>query len=126
MRVIVKTGNADDFFSRAGDAAKKADGGVSFDTPTMTFSFGDPDQMFAVLSEARRHLMQAVMQTPKSLQELSACLHRPRSSVTKDVRLLENAGLIISERRANPGHGIHKVVRAVAPRIDLVASLAQS
>ncbi len=124
MRVIVKTGNTGDFFDRARAAARKADRGEPFDPPTMTLSFGDPDQMFALLTESRRRLMHEIMQTPKSLQELSAILNRPRSSVTRDVRLLEETGLVISERRPNPGHGVYKVVRAIAPKIDLVASLA--
>ena len=124
MRVTVKTGDVDDFFARARQAARKADQNETFDVPSMTFSFGDPEQMFAVLSETRRRLMHEIMQTPKSLQDLAVALNRPRSSVTKDVRLLEQTGLVVSERRPNPGHGVYKMVRAVAPRIDLVASLA--
>lgn len=124
MRVMVKTGGTDDFFNRARAAAQKADQGQTFDSPTITLSFGDPDHLFSVLSETRRRLMHEVMQTPKSLQELAVALNRPRSSVTKDVRLLEQSGLVVSERRRNPGHGIFKVVRAIAPQIDLVASLA--
>ena len=123
MRVMVRTGDADEFFKRARVAARKADTGDKFDQPTMTLSFGEPERMFTVLSESRRRLMREVMQTPQSLQALAATLNRPRSSVTKDVRLLEQTGLLISERKTNPGHGVFKMVRAVASRIDLVASL---
>lgn len=50
-------------------------------------------------------------------------LHRNRTAITKDVGILEKLGLIISNRESNPGHGIQKVVRAVAPKIEMVATL---
>ena len=79
--------------------------------------------MFTVLSEARRRLMLEVMHEARSINELSHRLHRNRSAITKDVGLLEKLGLIVSERQANPGHGIQKVVRSVAPKIEMVATL---
>ena len=89
----------------------------------VTLSFEDPQQMFSVLSEARRRLMLEVMREPKTINELSKRLHRNRSTVTKDVGLLERVGLLVSQREANPGHGIQKVVRSVAPKIEMVATL---
>ena len=79
--------------------------------------------MIAVLSEGRRRLMLEVMHEPRTINELSRRLHRNRSAISKDVGLLEKAGLLVSQRQANPGHGIQKVVRSVAPRIEMVATL---
>ena len=79
--------------------------------------------MFAVLSTGRRRLMLEVMREPRTINELSQRLHRNRSSVTKDVGLLEKMGLIVSQRQANPGHGIQKVVQSIAPKIEMVATL---
>jgi predicted transcriptional regulator len=79
--------------------------------------------MFAVLSEERRRLMLEVMHEPKTINELTQCLHRNRSAITKDVGLLEKVGLLVSQRLANPGHGIQKVVRSIAPKIEMVATL---
>lgn len=121
-KVVIRTGDVAGFFARAKDAARRADRGLHFEGK-VTFSFEDPQQMFSVLSEARRRLMLEVMREPKTINELSKRLHRNRSTVTKDVGLLERVGLLVSQRQANPGHGIQKVVRSVAPKIEMVATL---
>lgn len=121
-RVVVRTDEVAGFFARAKDAARRADGGGAFGE-TVTLAFEDPQRMFALLSEARRRLMAEVMREPRTISELSARLHRNRSSITKDVGLLEKFGLLVSDRQANPGHGIQKVVRSVAPKIEMVATL---
>lgn len=110
------------FFARAKDAARRAYQGKPFDG-RVTLSFEDPQRMFAVLSEARCKLMLEVMHEPQTISQLSSRLRRNRSTITKDIGLLEKLGLIVSNREANPGHGIQKVVRAVAPKIELVATL---
>lgn len=121
-KVVVRTDDIAGFFRRAQDVARRADRGDRFDGQ-ITLSFEDPRQMFAVLSDARRRLMSEVMLEPKTINELSQRLHRNRSAITKDVGLLERAGLLVSQRQANPGHGIQKVVRSVAPKIEMVATL---
>ncbi len=121
-KVVVRSDSVDDFFARAKDAARRADRGEPFDG-CVTFAFEDPQRMFAVLSEARRRLMLEVMHEPKTISQLSSRLHRNRSAVTKDVGMLEKLGLIVSNRQVNPGHGIQKVVKAVAPKIEMVATL---
>jgi hypothetical protein len=50
--------------------------------------------------------MLEVMHEPRTINELSHRLHRNRSAISKDVGLLEKAGLLVSQRQANPGHGI--------------------
>lgn len=121
-KVVIRADDVAGFFARARDAAQRADRGVAFERK-MTLTFEDPQRMFTVLSEARRRLMLEVMQEPKTINELSKRLHRNRSAVTKDVGLLERVGLLVSQRQANPGHGIQKVVRSVAAKIEMVATL---
>ena len=121
-KIVIRTDDVMGFFSRAKDAARRADRGGAFDGK-VTLSFEDPQRMFTVLSGARRRLMLEVMDEPRTINELSKRLHRHRSSVTKDVGLLERLGLIVSQRQANPGHGIQKTVRSVAAKIELVATL---
>ncbi len=121
-KIVIRTDDVTGFFARAKDAARRADRGGAFDG-TITLAFEDPQRMFNVLSGARRRLMQEVLHEPKTINELSQRLHRNRSSITKDVGLLEKFGLIVSQRRANPGHGIEKLVRSIAPKIEMVATL---
>jgi predicted transcriptional regulator len=121
-KVVIRTDDVAGFFSRARDAARRADQGQPFEGK-VTLSFEDPQKMFTVLSETRRRLMLEVMTEAKSINELTHRLHRNRSAITKDVGLLEKMGLVVSRREANPGHGIQKVVQSVAPRIEMVATL---
>lgn len=121
-KIEIRTDDVASFFSRAKDAARRADRGDAF-KGKVTLSFEDPQRMFTVLSEGRRRLMLEVMREPKSINELSRRLHRNRSSITKDVGLLEKMGLIVSQRQSNPGHGIEKIVRSVSRKIEMVATL---
>jgi predicted transcriptional regulator len=121
-KVVIRTDEIAGFFDRARAAAKRADRGEKFEGK-VTLSFEDPQRMFTVLSEGRRRLMLEVMHEPKSISELSQRLHRNRAAITKDISLLERVGLVVSERQNNPGHGIQKVVRSVAPKIEMVATL---
>ncbi len=79
--------------------------------------------MFMVLSEARRRLMLEVMDEPKTITELTIALHRERSAIAKDIGLLERLGLLVSQKRPNPGHGVEKLARTVAPKIEMIATL---
>lgn len=121
-KVVIRTGDIDGFFARAKDAARQADRGQPFEGK-VTLSVEDPQRMFTVLSEARRRLMLEIMHEPSTINELTHRLHRNRSAIAKDVGLLEKVGLVVSQRQANPGHGIQRVVRSVAPKIEMVATL---
>ena len=121
-KVVIRTDDLDGFFARAKDAARRADQAQKFEEK-VTLSFEDPQRMFSALSETRRRLMSEVMREPKTIKELTTRLHRNRSSVTKDVGMLEKMGLIVSSRQSNPGHGFQKVVQSIAPKIEMVATL---
>ena len=121
-KVVIRTDDLEGFFSRAKDAARRADQAQQFEEK-VTLSFEDPQRMFTVLSEARRRPMSEVMREPKTIKELTSRLHRNRSAVTKDVGMLEKMGLIVSSRQSNPGHGFQKAVQSIAPKIEMVATL---
>ena len=121
-KVVIRTDDLPGFFARAKDAARRADQSQQFEEK-LTLSFEDPQRMFTVLSETRRRLMREVMREPRTIKELTTRLHRNRSSVTKDVGMLEKMGLIVSSRQSNPGHGCQKVVQSIAAKIEMVATL---
>ena len=83
-KVVIRTDDLDGFFSRAKDAARRADKGQAFDGK-VKLSFEEPQRMFTVLSEARRRLMNEVMHEPRSINELANRLRRNGSAITKDV-----------------------------------------
>ena len=87
-KVIIRTNKVEGFFDRAQKAAQKADRGESF-KKLATFSFEDPQEIFMVLSKARRRLMLEVMDKPKT--------------ITKDIGLLERLGLLVSQKGAKSG-----------------------
>ena len=121
-KVIIRTSSVEDFFERARAVARKADRGQPI-AKSITLSFGDPAEMLGVLSEPRRNLMQHVMKEPKTINQLVDLLKRKRSAIARDVNILEELGLLVSTKSANPGHGMQKTVKSVASKIELHATL---
>lgn len=119
-RVVIRTGDEAEFFAAAKDAARRADQGEPFEG-TITLSFEDPRRLLEVLTRNRQALVREVMRQPDTIPDLAKRLGRDRISVTKDVSLLEKLGVVQSERVSNPGHGINKLVRPVARRVELVS-----
>jgi predicted transcriptional regulator len=59
------------------------------------------------------------MKHPRSISQLAHDLQRNRTAISRDIHLLEAAGLLTTERQTNPGHGISRIVKATAARIEL-------
>ena len=121
-KIRIQTESIDSFFARAKRVAKRADEGKRI-RRQVTLSFEDPQVMLSVLSEARQKLIRQVLSDTVTISELADRLKRHRSAVSKDIGLLEKLGLVITEKKSNPGHGVQKLIRATAPKIELVATL---
>ena len=120
--LLIRTDSVDSFFARARNAARKADCGENF-MEKMTITFEDPQQMFMVLSVARRRIMIEVMKKPQTIKDLVHNLNRNRSTIVRDIHFLERKGLLICQESSAECNAREKIIRSVAPRIELVAML---
>jgi len=114
----IGTGTEAAFFARGKRLARQADRGEPL-AETHIVTFEDPAEAAQLLTQARIGLFRAIKMEPASITSIAARLHRDRSAVKRDVDALFAAGLVSVETEVNAGHGTHKVVRAVASRVDL-------
>lgn len=121
-KITIRTGTTEEFFDRLRDRAKKLDKG-ELPRPGITITFEDPAEMLQVLTSERVRLLRMVKEGPLRVSALATGLRRHVRAVSRDVSLLERAGLLRTRYEANPGHGRLKVVEPVAREYKLVASL---
>jgi predicted transcriptional regulator len=121
-RVTIRTSTTEEFFDRLRDRARKLDKG-ELPRPGITITFEDPAEMLQVLTAERVRLLHMVKEGPQRVSALATELHRHVRAVSRDVSLLERAGLLRTRYETNPGHGRLKVVEPVAREYRLVTSL---
>ena len=121
-RVTLKTGSTEEFFDRIRERAKKLDRGETL-PPGITISFEDPMDLLKVITSERVRLLRRVKEESQQISVLALGLKRDVRAVSRDVSLLEKAGLLRTSYRSNPGHGRLKVVESVAQEYKLTASL---
>ena len=121
-RVTLKTGSTEEFFDRLRERAKKLDRGETL-PPGITISFEDPMDLLKVITSERVRLLRRVKEESQQISVLALGLKRDVRAVSRDVSLLEKAGLLRTSYRSNPGHGRLKVVEPVAQEYKLIASL---
>ncbi|WP_145573483.1 MarR family transcriptional regulator [Yersinia alsatica] len=121
-KLVIKTATEDEFFKRGKQLAALADVGQTLPEEHI-ITFEDPLEMVRVLSAARIVLLRAVKKHPGSITSLSTLLKRDRSAVTRDVAILQKAGLVTVEQKVLPGHGRMKEVKITAHRLKLEAFL---
>lgn len=108
----IKTESVDDFFARGKELAKALDHHEDIQTRRI-ISFEDPKDLISFLNEAKLILLRAIRKKPDSISKLAEKLHRSRSSIDKDVQLLESVGIVESEYVINPGHGRQRIIKAI-------------
>jgi predicted transcriptional regulator len=83
-------------------------------------TFADPLDMAACLTVERVRLVQTARTGRLNISALAVELGRNRGSVTRDVMVLVELGLVRLRRENNPaGRGIVQIVEAVAGRLNL-------
>ena len=122
MRLKIHTDGFEGFRRRSLELARKMDRGEKL-RPEKSITFENPIEMAKVLTPERIRLYQIVKQRETSVTDLAQGLKRDRSSVSRDVRLLEMKGLLTTRQVANPGHGRVKMVTAPVEKLTLVAEL---
>ena len=120
---VIETGTEAAFFARGRRIAQRADRGAPIPESHIV-TFESPAELARLLTATRILLFQAIKAEPASITGIAARLHRDRSAVKRDVDALLHAGLVSVETEVNVGHGNHKVVRAVASRVDLHVQIA--
>jgi predicted transcriptional regulator len=121
-RINLKVDSTEGFFNRLRERAKKLDRGETLPSE-ITISFEDPMDLLKVLTAERVRLLRRVKEESQQISVLAIGLSRDLRAVSRDVSLLEKAGLLRTSYQANPGHGRLKIVEPVAQEYKLVASL---
>lgn len=122
MKLTIHTDGLKGFRKRALELARKMDRGERIQ-PEKGITFENPIEMAKVLTPERIRLYQTVKRRETSVTDLANGLKRDRSSVSRDVRLLELKGLLTTHQATNPGHGRVKMVAAPVERLTLTAEL---
>ena len=121
-RVTVRTGSSDEFFRRVRGRAEKLDRGESLPAE-ITISFEDPMELLNILTSERVRLLGCAKTRSLPISDLADSLKRDVRAVSRDVAVLERAGLLRTSYRPNPGHGRLKIVEALARGYRLTANL---
>jgi predicted transcriptional regulator len=121
-KFTIGTASTDEFFRRVRSHAAKLDRGETLPAE-VTITFDDPLEMLSVLSSERVRLLRRTKAGSIPISELASGLNRDVRAVSRDVARLEEAGLVRTSFRVNPGHGRCKIVEPVAQEFNLTASL---
>ena len=116
----IRVEKVDEFFERGRQLAQLADRRGAIPSVRIV-AFDDVESLLRVLTQKRAQLLRQLQETPGSVSDLARALKRDRSSVTRDVQLLERFGVLQVSERPLPGHGRQKWVTPVADNIRLTA-----
>lgn len=103
----------DDFFRRGRETAQALDSGRPV-PGTLRITFERPEDLVLFMTPGRLALFRAVRERAGTIADFSVRLTRSRASLSKDLRLLEAAGLVTLSRVATPGHGRSRLVASVS------------
>ena len=120
--VKVSVGTVEEYFERSLNRARKMDRGERL-TPEMRLTFEDPADLIRATTLKRLEIIHTVRKHSAAVSEIATILHRDRAAVDRDVKVLESLGLVKTDWETNPGHGRRKIVRPLAGKYELVATI---
>jgi predicted transcriptional regulator len=121
--VKLETGTADEFFERSKARAEKLDRGEKLPAE-IRVTFEDPADLLRVLSAERLRVLCTIRKRMNpTISGLAIILKRDRKAVSRDVKLLEELGLLRTRDEPNPGHGVMTVVEPLAKKYHLIATV---
>lgn len=114
--------STEDFFARGREVARALDAG---DTPRggMRLTFEDPKDFSRLINERRIEIMRMVRGKPGSITDIAEGLGRNRDAVARDLRQLEDAGLVLVKKITNPQHGQMNWVEPISDEVILEARI---
>jgi predicted transcriptional regulator len=121
-KVSLGTGSTEGFFGRVRERARKLDRGETL-PPEIAITFEDPLELLNVLTAERVRLLRRAKAGSLPISDLASTLRRDVRAVSRDVVLLEKAGLLRTRYQPNPGHGRIRIVEPVAREYRLTANL---
>jgi len=122
--IIVKTGTISDFFESGRSLAKSIDTAEKLTCSKKIITFEDPKEMLKFLSKKKIELMQEIRGHPNSISRIARALRRERTAVYRDIKILEEYGLVETTMAPNRGHGLQKMVRPLSSTpIQITASI---
>jgi predicted transcriptional regulator len=120
MNFTIHTDGFEGSMDRSLERAKKMDRGERI-KPSFGITFESPLQMFEVLTAQRLRMVAMARTKPYSVTALAKKLKRDPKSVRRDVKKLEEFGVVRTREAINPGHGRVKIVEPVAESFELRA-----
>jgi predicted transcriptional regulator len=121
MNLKIHTDGFEGFKERSLERARKMDRGERV-APSFGITFETPMQMFEVLTAQRLRVVEVARTKPYSVTGLAKKLRRDPKSVRRDVKKLEQYGVVRTREEINPGHGRVKIVEPVAESFELRAT----
>lgn len=127
MKIAGKTSRnsgstVDAFFDRSLDRARKLDRGEKL-PKEITLRFENASDMLNVLSAQRIKVLKTVGTSNWPVSDLAVALKRDRSAVNRDLKILEEVGIVQTEKQVNPGHGVIKLVRRRSEKCVLMSAV---
>jgi predicted transcriptional regulator len=124
MPEFVGAQSEDDFF----DSVRKNINGRKIGqrtAPITTVSFESLSALLAVVTPQRARLVETLKEKGhfESIATLADALQRDRGTVSKDVKVLSNAGFVRVEVRSFPGHGKRSEIFPAARKVRLELNL---